>query len=222
MASLRWLLRWIWSPKLRLEKGSITPLLEISIEDGKKVLNAGRVNYSFGTLHTVFQFALKKARIAEQDLDDVLILGFGAGSIASIIVNELHLSPNIYGVEADEAVIRIAKKHFNADEIPGLVLIHERAENFIAASRQSFDFIAVDVFVEENVPEACQSGEFLRNLHRILRPGGCVVFNQIPKNVSGPGKSEFAKRFRKCFPGAEIDWFQQGDLPNEILIGRKG
>ena len=51
-----------------------------------------KVNYSFGSLHRVFENALKKINPFEKfPIQNILILGFGAGSIYEILRKQIDL-----------------------------------------------------------------------------------------------------------------------------------
>jgi spermidine synthase len=218
MAFVKKIISWIFPFRIKRIEGKISPVLEISFENGKKVLNAGDVNYSFGALHQVFRIALQKAKIIEHPPSDVLILGFGAGSIASILIEEYGQQPNIIGVEADPVVIHLAKTEFNCDRFESLEIENTTAEKFISENKSQFDLIAVDVFVEANVPETCKTESFLRNLYAGLKKNGRVVFNEMPSgNFSG--QNDFARLFITCFDQAEIYELHVGGTPNKMLIG---
>jgi spermidine synthase len=218
MAVVKKILSWILPVNVQRVKGKITPVLEVTLENGKKVLNAGEVNYSFGALHDVFRIALQKAKIIENPPKDVLVLGLGAGSIVTIIVDEYGQNPNITGVEADPMVIHLAKKEFDIDRFLSLEIENTTAEKFISGNEKQFDLIAVDVFVEEIVPESCKTEEFLRGLFNALKPGGRVVFNEMPQKTFSE-EDDFSKRFRKQFDNVEIHEIRFADVPNKILIG---
>jgi len=218
MAALRKLFSWLLPLRVKNVEGQLTSQLEVSYENGKKVLNAGEVNYSFGALHDVFRRALQKAKISEQPPQNVLILGLGAGSIVSILVDEQHLDPRMVGVEADPEVIRLAKEEFNIERYSRLEICNETAEKFISEDQRQYDLIAVDVFVEAVVPETCKSETFLRGLYAHLQKGGRVVFNEMKENAE---EDAFAKRFRKVFDQTEIHQLMTGDAANRILIGWK-
>ena len=201
-------------------QGRVSPVLEVTYEDGKKVLNAGNVNYSFGALHDVFRIALKKAEIEKLQPKEVLILGFGVGSIASIIVEEMKIPAKMVGVEADEEVIELAEKEFDISRVPFLAIVHDKAEHFISSTERKFDLVAVDVFVEANVPEACKTEKFLSAMYDHLNSGGCVVFNEMPgENLAA--NDAFVDRFRKAFDTSEIHHVQLGGEVNRILVGRR-
>lgn len=208
----------MWPYPVKHMVGKITPYLEISYEHGKKVLNTANVNYSFGSLHDVFRRALLKAKIMEFPPSEVLILGFGAGSIATIIIDEFGLQSNLYGVEADPVVIQIANEEFDLKRFPSLEMENCTAEQFISINERKFDLIAVDVFVEAKVPESCKTNEFLTGLYSALNKNGRVVFNEMPgKEFSDD--DELANRFRTNFDELEIQKLNMGGSPNRIFIG---
>ena len=218
MAALKKVLSWIWPLPVKRVEGKLTAVLEVTYEQGKKVLNAGDVNYSFGALHTVFRIALQKANIIESPPAEVLILGFGAGSIASILVEEFGQHPRITGIEADAVVVQLARQEFNIGRFSELEIENTTAEKFISACPAKFDLIAVDVFIESRVPESCKSHAFLENLYRCLTKNGRVVFNEMPE-AQVLAENEFVARFRNNFDETEIHELHVGGSPNRILIG---
>jgi spermidine synthase len=220
MADVKKIWSWILPVQMKRVEGKITPVLEISLENGKKVLNAGHVNYSFGALHDVFRAAFQKAKIIENPPADVLILGLGAGSIVTILADEYGQSPRMTGIEADPMVIHLAKTEFYIDRFPTLEIENTTAEEFIANTQNQFDLIAVDVFVEAKVPDSCKTEKFLSELFRALKPGGRVVFNQMPTTALTV-EDDFTKRFRKQFDTTEIHELYVGGSPNRIFIGYK-
>ncbi|MBI3511215.1 MAG: hypothetical protein HY064_11170 [Bacteroidetes bacterium] len=209
-----------WPQTIVTVKGKISPRLDVVFENGQKVLNAGHVNYSFGNLHTVFQFAMKQARVKEDPPHNMLILGFGAGSIASIVRNEMKIDLKITGVEADEEVIRIAEEFFGMKNFPGLQLVYARAEEFIQTVAEKFDLICVDVFVEGIVPEECRTDKFLLALKSALNSNGKIIFNVMPRE-NRSGGDELADLFGKVFPANKVEEINLGNSPNRILIGFK-
>ncbi|CAN5915737.1 hypothetical protein BH11BAC7_BH11BAC7_36480 [soil metagenome] len=218
MAALKKVLSWIWPLPVKRVEGKLTAVLEVTYEQGKKVLNAGEVNYSFGALHAVFRIALQKAKIIESPPADVLILGFGVGSIASILVEEFGQHPRITGIEADPVVMQLAREEFNIARFSDLDLENTTAEKFIASCPTKYELIAVDVFIESRVPESCLTHTFLEHLYRCLNKNGRVIFNVMPQeNLSG--ENEFEARFRNNFDETELHELHVGGSPNRILIG---
>jgi spermidine synthase len=221
LADLNKLASWIWPRKIEVRKGLLTPVLEISWENGKKVLNAGTVNYSYGSLHDVFRRALYQSGIASRKPQTALILGFGAGSVASILAEELKLAElKMTGVEADPVVIELAKEQFDTSRFRHLQLVNAFAEEFIRQDQNEYDLIAVDVFVEDQIPDACQSEDFFQWLRQRLSSKGLVVFNtMISHGLSG--KKRFEEKFMKVFPDAVVMETPSNDASNLVFIAGK-
>ena len=167
-----------------LEKAhsDISPGLEVVRLGDSKHLNALNTNYSYGGLHRVFQKAFKKLPVEDKDIRKALILGFGAGSVAAIIREELKIPCHITGVDADPVVLSLAGKYFNISRFDNLDLLEEDAMAFIESCTTMFDLIVVDVYVDFEVPEQCESQEFVDELYRCLSPGGIILFNKLVYN----------------------------------------
>ena len=67
------------------EKGEIVPCVEVRANMGKLTLDGNHVNYSFGSLYTVFDKTFEYFNLREKKINSALILGFGAGSVAKIL-----------------------------------------------------------------------------------------------------------------------------------------
>jgi spermidine synthase len=159
-------------------KSAISSHLEVRLEDGRYVLNTKNVNYSFGGLHKVFVNFFKKIKIENSNINKVLILGFGAGSVADLLMNTYKKECKIVGVEKDPVVIELAHKYFDLKKYKELVLHNEDAYNFVQRCIETFDLIVVDVFVGSRIPPWFDTPVFLQSLKRLLNPGGMLLFNR--------------------------------------------
>src|SRR5690625_1752355 len=129
----------------------ISDKLFVRHENGKKVLDTQNSNYSFGGLQDVLNFGLDSLRV---DLfNSVLVLGMGAGCVVDSLRNRYNYHGPVTGVELDPVVIEIARTEFNILKDPKVELIEADAEKFIAETRQKFDLIVIDLFVDIQVPE---------------------------------------------------------------------
>jgi len=165
--------------KVEERKGAVTPRLEIYLSNGKYTLDSARVNYSFGGLHAVFRKVLSRFNICERDISNALILGFGTGSVASILCDEYKKDVHLTGVEKDPVVIDLAKKYFHIDRYKDLSLHIEDAGDFVENCDKKFDLVVVDIFVGADVPEKFRQEKFLAGLGRLLSPGGISFFNVV-------------------------------------------
>lgn len=164
-------------------KGRLDHHLEVRKRSGKYILDADHVNYSYGGLHRVFRDAFKKTGISGKKINDVLILGFGAGSVAGILTDEYHKNCKITGVEADEVVIEMAEKYFKLDRYRQLDLIRADAADFVAHDNNSYDLIIVDIYLDFTVPAFAESKLFLGRIKQLLRENGLMFFNKIIYNM---------------------------------------
>lgn len=160
-------------------RSKINPVLEVNLVNGKVVLDAGRSNYSFGNLHKVFRILFNKLEIEKKEVGEALALGFGAGSVADILIRELKMDCRITGVEIDEKVIEIAKRFFSAYDLPGVSVAEADALEFIRSGTTHYDLIIVDLYIENLVPGHFHSREFIGLLKKRLKEKGMVVFNKL-------------------------------------------
>ncbi len=195
------------------------PYLEVSLINNKLVLNARHINYSYGGLHKVFQKAFKEINISSRIIQDVLILGFGAGSIAEILIEEHQLKCRITGVEKDPEVIRLAEEYFNTGRFKTLDILQEDACKFFKTNNRRFDLVIIDVYIDHNVPKCCETHEFIRDAGKALNPGGLVVFNKMiyNKDAAASGK-RLIKVFENSFENSNVIEIHER-IMNWIIVG---
>jgi spermidine synthase len=181
--------------KVEERAGLVTSRLEIYLSKGRYLLDGPRVNYSFGGLATVFREAFSQFDVQEREIANALILGFGAGSVASILCKEYKKAIHLTGVEKDPVVIDLAKKYFQIERYKNLSLYLEDAGAFVARCDQQFDLIVVDVFVGAEVPQQFKQEKFLSGLGRLLAPEGICFFNVAIYNEEV--RTECQNLFRK-------------------------
>jgi spermidine synthase len=166
--------------KVETRNSSVSGMVEVHYINGTLVLDSANVNYSFGGLHTVLQKAFSQFNIKKRALKNVLILGFGGGSVASILQDEYGKDLEIVAVERDEVVIELAQKYFSIDKYKKLMLHCSDAYDFILNSQpKAFDLIVVDVFVDLIVPEKFQDPNFIAALSNNLSSDGIIFYNFI-------------------------------------------
>lgn len=174
----------------------LNPGLEVLQQGDLMILNSANANYSFGGLHSVFRKAFALIKIDKRNIDDVLVLGFGAGSVASILLEELKIDCSILGVEKDPEVIRIGRKYFNTDRYAKMEIVEADAAAFIETEKSRYDLIIIDVYVDIHVPESCETMEFLNAVESCLKPGGMALFNKMIYNrESGIQAKELERKF---------------------------
>ena len=183
MQFLKFISSFIFSRKVEKRKSDVSGTIEVVYANGKYVLDTANVNYSFGGLHEVFQKAFGQFNVRKREIKNVLILGFGSGSVASILQDEYGKDLEMVGVEKDKEVIELAKKYFSIDKYKKLILHCADAYDFVLNnSLPDFDLVVVDIFVDLLVPEKFQDEKFLSALSRSLSDKGILFYNFIARD----------------------------------------
>jgi len=111
---------------------------------------------------------------------DVLLLGLGGGSAARL-ARALAPRARITGVEIDAEVVRLAREHFDLDEL-GIQVVLADARDVLRRGPRRFDAILEDVFVatgDDAVKPAGFPTPGLSHAVRRLRPGGVLASNAL-------------------------------------------
>lgn len=149
--------------------------IEITWQNGKKVLNTQNANYSYGNLHKVMLFGLKKVKLTT--VNHVLLLGLGGGSAIKILRENLQYKRQITAVEIDPEMIAIAKNEFKIYSDKNTTIVCQDALDFVADTTTKFDLIVVDIFVDILVPDEFYSSNLWKQLAARIQKGGSVIFN---------------------------------------------
>jgi spermidine synthase len=172
-------LSWIRPVILKRTKGDKNPVLEISMHRGRLMLDAQKVNYSYGSLHTVMEHALLHAILVYgTEPASALILGYGAGSAAALI-GDMFPECEIVGIEHDESVIKLADKYFPVRQA---VLHHADALLWLRENTGSFDLVICDLFTEDSIPAFTKEPEFFNLIAEKLNVGGVLIQNTMFTN----------------------------------------
>ena len=184
------LLSLAWPVRVARWTGRYQPL-ELTYEMGRPVVNSRHANQSWGSLHRLWQQALGLAVPPGPGPDRALVLGFGAGSVASILHHEQRRRVHITGVEGEPLMLQLADRQhrpFDRDQVSTHL-----ADAFAwahACPEPPFPLVVVDLFVELDVPEAAAEPPFLDDLRRLTRPNGLLVVNTIPHDEKTRDRSE--------------------------------
>jgi len=164
-------------------QGELDHELSVYLHRGTLKLYSDKTNYSFGQLHKVFQRALKDFDFKEKANSRILVLGFGVGSIASILRSELKVKAPMVGVEKDAMILEMYHSYFSKG-YTDLRVIQQDALEYVKKDSEQFDLVFVDLFVDHAIPDFCYDEQFLENLSRILSTSGTLLFNTISPSLS--------------------------------------
>ncbi|MGD0583253.1 MAG: fused MFS/spermidine synthase [Bacteroidales bacterium] len=195
-----YLLSYLYPITVEVTSSLCNPVLEIVLNGGKYSLNSENTNYSYGSLHALFQRIFRKLKLDWTEINNVLILGFGTGSVAEIIGR---YKPDciIDGVEIDNKVIELGEKYFKTDLFKNVTIHCASADLFVKDCLKKFDLVVIDVYKDLKVPEELETDQFLVSIRNLLRSGGTVIFNKfiydkISRNQLPSLKESYEKIFR--------------------------
>lgn len=155
--------------------------LELTLHNGGLVLDTANANYSHGSLHDVFRKAIKEIDFKPQQ-KDALILGFGAGSIATILNKERQLGLNIDGVDVDALILDIYKQYFQFEQDQCQLHVAD-VFDFLQQNDKQYDYIFIDLFINLDVPDQILSKDFIALLQKASKTNTAIIMNtMLPKN----------------------------------------
>ena len=185
------LLSYLIPIKIYETKSDINKNLEITWNNGQLVLDSKNTNFSYGNLQKVLRFGLKEIGFEKiKSLESILILGVAGGSVIKTLVNEIKYKGKITGIEIDSETINLANKYFGLDKIENLQIIIADAEKFITETKETYDFIIIDIFEDNIMPDFLFENTFISNILKILNTNGFVIFNTIVSDNSAQIRNE--------------------------------
>ncbi|MCI1244561.1 MAG: fused MFS/spermidine synthase [Bacilli bacterium] len=135
---------------------------------------------------------------------DILVLGNGTGTYASLCKNDLYLPYRtaIEGVEIDQKIIDISHEYFGiTDEVES---VHcDDGRYFITHASKTYDVIMADPYSGISIPFQMASVEFFQEVYDHLNDNGVMVlnFNMIdegPQSVNAAIGDTVASVFPSC------------------------
>ncbi|HIA59158.1 MAG TPA: spermidine synthase [Gammaproteobacteria bacterium] len=111
--------------------------------------------------------------------ETILVAGLGGGSIP-MTLNNLFPEAKIDVVEIDQAVVNVAKEYFFFEENDNMKVTVKDARVFVkraALSGRKYDYIVLDAFGGDYIPEHLLTREFLGEVKTIMAVDGVLVAN---------------------------------------------
>jgi len=179
----------------------LNPALHVCLVNGRYQLCTENAIYSYADLYDNFSGAFAQLDLKNRKIKKVLILGFGMASIP-IILEKMDFNYHYTAVEIDEQVIYLASKY----ELPYLrspiQMICADAAQWVQISEEQFDLIAVDLFLDDVIPDHFTQSFFLENTKELLRPGGLLLYNRLANTEADLEKTQtfFTETFKGVFP----------------------
>jgi len=113
------------------------------------------------------------------DPKSVLIIGLGGGTLSNTI-HELYPNAVIDNVEIDPAVTKVARQYFDFIENDQISAVTQDGRIFIkraSLKKQKYDWIILDAFNGDYIPEHLLTKEFFEETKSILSDNGIISAN---------------------------------------------
>ncbi len=178
------------------------PHLYVSLSRGRYQLCTANAIYSYEDLYDNFGLAFNQMNLDKIEGQRMLILGFGLGSIPFLLEKKHQKKFDYTAVEIDESVLYLANKYMMPDMESSIQFICTDAAVFVDVCQEQFDLIAVDVFLDDIIPDAFQQEDFLTSLTKLLAPKGVLMYNRLSQTKEDKYKSQlfYSDIFKPIFP----------------------
>ncbi len=211
----RWL-SYLTEVHIESASSSYNPHLYVSMVSGRYMLSTDKAIYSYGDRYYNFGHVFDRMNLSGKK--DVLILGFGLGSIP-ILLEKKYSHMQITGVEIDEEVIYLASKYVIPTLKSEINLVQADAESFIDIGNKKYDLIAMDVFESDYIPHRFESESFLGKLKASLTSEGILLYNRLAYTDADLENTDqfYNGPFMRQFP----DGMQVGVKGNRMLVNSR-
>lgn len=177
---LKKLLSYFYPITVYHKSSNISKSLEVTLYNGKTLLNTKNTNYSYGSLQSVLKKGLSTIGKSEiNKMNAILVLGVAGGSVVKTLITDFEFTKSITGVELDAEIIEIANTYFDLDKVSNFKCIIADAEQFVSTCKNSYDLIIIDIFKDTEMPEFLFQESFLNDIKQILHKNGYIVFNTM-------------------------------------------
>ena len=133
-------------------------VLEITWFRGKKMLNTKNANYSYGSLEKILGIGFKYIDINK--CKNILLLGLGGGNVVKTLHQKFKYKNKITAIEIDPDIIKVAADEFEIKQTDKLDIICTDAYDFVIHSKMDYDFIIIDLFLDDTIPEKFFNNQF--------------------------------------------------------------
>ena len=179
----------------------INPHLYVSLTRGRYQLSTANAVYSYADLYDNFLSAFQKIKIETLVIEDVLLLGFGLGSIPYMLEKKFDKTFRYTAVEIDENVLYLANKYVLPELKAPINFVPNDAAIFVSYCQEQFDLICMDIFLDDEIPAYFESETYLLQLKALLKPNGVLLFNKLALREDDKERCKaFLPLFLKVFP----------------------
>jgi spermidine synthase len=214
------LLSYILPVNIYKQNSSISKSLEVTLNNGKLVIDSKNTNYSYGSLQRILRKGLRFIGFERiKNFENILVLGVAGGSVIKTLVDDVKFTGKITGVELDKQVINIANTYFKLNEIKNLSLINEDAFEFVLKTKKKYDLIIIDVFQDTVMPNFLFEYFFINRVNLILNVNGFILFNTMLLNEKDQLRNNnYKKKFSNDY---SVRMYPKMEEHNELFTIKK-
>lgn len=203
------------------KSSDISRSLEVTLYNGKTLLNTKNTNYSYGSLQSVLKkglLAIGKSEISK--MDNILVLGVAGGSVVQTLITDFKFTKSIVGVELDAEIIEIANSYFGLDQVSNFKCIIDDAERFVSTSKDTYDLIIIDIFKDTEMPSFLFQESFINKVKELLHKKGFIIFNTM---ILDKSKKEVIDKYLNQFDNNlySIKVYNKVERYNDLIIINK-
>lgn len=169
-------------PFIKKIPSEINGTLEVTIIDGKKVLDTAHANYSYGELQKILKYGLQQLDVS--NVKSILLLGLGGGSVIQTLYNDFNYKGLITAVEIDPVIIEIAGEEFDIRPSETLQILCADALEYVQQNNYQYDLIITDIFIDNKIPPQLYELTFWKNLANRVAPSGTILLNTIERTAA--------------------------------------
>ena len=201
----KWL-SYVWEFHVESSFSEYSQELYVLLSKGRYQLVTSNAIYSFEDLYVNFSRAFDKLKIDRARQLNTLVLGVGMGSIPMVMESQGFNNCYFTAIEIDETIIDLLSR-YGMDKIKSPIEVYQAdAVAFMNITQEQFDLIAIDLFINDVIPDDAQSIDFLENVKERLASNGLVMMNHLSLTQADQekGKRFFNEFFKVVFPTADF------------------
>ncbi len=191
----------------------LNPHLYVSLSKGRYMLSTAKAIYSHADLYDNFVQTFKRVDWSKLKGSDILILGYGLGSIPTIL-EKMGKKFRYTAIEKDAHVIYLASKYTLEDLDSPVHLYEADCKDYLERHNETFSAICMDVFVEDEIPTPLTTSSFIDHLKSHLKKDGVLFVNTIDPKEEEVTRTTFQKKLLIAFP--EGVFIKVG--PNSVFV----
>lgn len=167
-------------------------------------IQVGGLTQSGGVVNGVWKNTLKQIQKKKASPSNILILGLGGGSVATLS-RKFWKESKIVGVDIDPVMVDMGKKYLGLDKLDLQIKIDD-AFKYLKTQKDEYDLIILDMYKGDEVPEDLKSDNFLLTVKNRLSKNGLAVFNRLYFGEKRPEAMRFGQKLQKIFGKVEYHY----------------